>query len=212
MHYGFTTEQPTAGAVEIIDGKPRRRSRGRTDYTLRVKVSSGEQPVAVAVIEAKAESLPPGHGLEQAKSYVRCKRLNVPFAFSSNGHMFVEFDKFTGLTSQPRPMSEFPTCADLQARYEAGMGFSLVEDVAKPLVTPYASGEAKRRYYQDAAIRAVFEKVAQTEKEQQPKRALLSLATGAGKTYVAVQLLRHIADADQMGRALFACDRDELRT
>src|SRR5438045_2174990 len=80
---GWTEEhirrEETAGAIEIIAGKPRRRSKGRVDYTLRVKVSSGAQPVAVAVIEAKPESLPPGHGLEQAKSYARCKRLNVPF-------------------------------------------------------------------------------------------------------------------------------------
>jgi type I restriction enzyme R subunit len=213
---GWTEEhlrrEETAGTIEIIDGKPRRRSKGRTDYTLRVKVSGGAQPVAVAVIEAKAESLPPNHGLEQAKSYARCKRLNVPFVFSSNGHMFVEFDRITGQTSPPRLMAEFPTCDELRARYEACMGFGLAEDVAKPLVTPYPGGEAKRRYYQDAAIRAAFEKIAKVEKNGQPKRALLSLATGSGKTYIAVQMLRRIADADQMGRALFICDRDELRT
>jgi type I restriction enzyme, R subunit len=213
---GWTEEtirrEETAGAIEIIDGKPRRRSRGRVDYTLRVKVSTGPHPVALAVIEAKAESLPPGHGLGQAISYARCKRLNVPFAFSSNGHMFVEYDRVTRLTSQPRPIHEFPTCDELRARYEAHMGFGLAEDVAKPLVTPYAGGEAKRRYYQDAAIRAVFEKIAKAEKDGQPKRALLSLATGAGKTFIAVQLLRRIADAGRMGRALFVCDRDELRT
>ena len=213
---GWTEEhirrEETAGAIEIIDGKPRRRSKGRVDYTLRVKVSSGDQPVAVGVIEAKAENLPPGHGLEQAKSYARCKRLNVPFAFSSNGHMFVEYDNFTKVTSPPRLMAEFPTCHELRARYESGMGFRLAEEVAKPLVTPYSGGEAKRRYYQDAAIRAVFEKVAKAEKDGKPKRALLSLATGAGKTFIAVQLLRRIADAGKMGRALFVCDRDELRT
>lgn len=213
---GWTEEhirrEETAGAIEIIDGRPRRRSKGRTDYTLRVKVSSGDQPVAVGLIEAKAENLPPGHGLEQAKSYARCKRLNVPFAFSSNGHLFVEYDRFTGLTSPPRPMADFPTPDELRARYEAGMGFSLAEEVAKPLVTPYAGGEAKRRYYQDAAIRATFEKLARAKKEGKPKRVLLCLATGSGKTFLAVQLLRRTADADQMGRALFVCDRDELRT
>ena len=48
---GWTEEhirrEETAGAIEIIDGKPRRRSKGRVDYTLRVKVSSGSQPVAL---------------------------------------------------------------------------------------------------------------------------------------------------------------------
>src|SRR5208337_730653 len=44
------------------------------------------------------------------------------------------------------------------------------------------------------------------------KRALLSLATGAGKTFIAVNLLKRISDAGQLTRALFVCDRDELRT
>jgi type I restriction enzyme R subunit len=77
--------EETAGAVEIIDGKPRRQARGRVDYVLRIKVNPETQPVAVALIEAKAESLPPNHGLEQAKVYAACKRLNVKFVYSSNG-------------------------------------------------------------------------------------------------------------------------------
>ena len=43
------------------------------------------------------------------------------------------------------------------------------------------------------------------------KRALLSLATGAGKTFIAVHLLKRIADAGLLRRVLFICDRDELR-
>lgn len=53
----------------------------------------------------------------------------------------------------------------------------------------------------------MFEKLAKGE-----NRALLSLATGAGKTFIAVNLLRRISDAGQMKKALFICDRDELRT
>jgi type I restriction enzyme R subunit len=165
----------------------------------------------MALIEAKAEHLPPTQGLEQVKAYASCKRLNVAFAFSSNGHLFVEFDCISGKTSSPRPWSEFPTPADLRARYEQAMGFSLADPVAKPLLTRYTHGEATRRYYQDAAIRAVLEKMAQCEKTGQPKRALLSLATGSGKTFIAVHLLKRIADAGQLKRALFVCDRDELR-
>ena len=91
------------------------------------------------------------------------------------------------------------------------MGFNLTEKVAKPLLTRYVNGEATRRYYQDAAIRAVFEKIAHCEKTGDPKRALLSLATGSGKTFIAVNLLKRIADAKQLKRALFLCDRTELR-
>jgi type I restriction enzyme R subunit len=199
--------EETAGAIEIVDGRPRRQARGRVDYTLRVKVNPDTQPVAAALIEAKAEHLPPTHGLEQGKLYGACKRLNVPFVFASNGHLFVEFDRFTGLTHAPRALAEFPTPADLPARYEHGMGFVLESPEARPLLTRYPGGEATRRCYQDAAIRAVLEKLARGE-----KRALLSLATGSGKTFIAVNLLRRIADAGQLRRALFVCDRDELRT
>lgn len=73
--------------------------------------------------------------------------LNVRFVFSSNGHQFVEFDSLTGLTSQPRPLAEFPTPAELRARYEHGVGFSLESPVARPLLQPYPGGEGTRRYY-----------------------------------------------------------------
>jgi len=203
--------EESSGAIEIINGRPTKRPKGRIDYTLRIKVHLDTQPVAVAIIEAKAEHLPPNHGLEQAKSYAHCKRLNVPFAFSSNGHLFVEYDRFTGQTSAPKPLSDFPTPADLQARYEGHMGFALADPAAKPLLVRYTGGEATRRYYQDAAIRAVLEKFARCDRTGQPKRALLSLATGAGKTFIAVHLLKRFADAGQLKRALFVCDRDELR-
>ena len=204
--------EETTGAVEILAGKARRRSKGRTDLTLRVIVTAEMQPVALAVIEVKKDSLPPGHGLDQAKGYAKSKALNVPFVFSTNGHLFVEFDRNTGLTTLPRPMSEFPAPADLRARYEAAKGFSLSDPVAAPLLQPYKGGEGARRYYQDAAIRAVFEKTAQDRAAGRLPRALLSLATGTGKTFIAANLLRRIADAGQLKRALFLCDRDELRT
>lgn len=208
---GWTEElirrEETAGAVEVIGGKARRRAKGRVDYVLRVKVNIESQPVAVALIEAKAENLPPSHGLEQVKSYRAAKRMNVPFVFSSNGHLFVEFDAATGLTSKPRPLKDFPSPEALRARYEEAKGFKLDAPLAKPLLTRYVGGEATRRYYQDAAIRAVLEKIAAGE-----KRALLSLATGAGKTFIAVNLLKRIGDAGQLRRALFVCDRDELRS
>jgi type I restriction enzyme R subunit len=203
--------EETAGAIEVIGGKARKRARGRVDYLLRVRMNAESQPVAVALIEAKAEDLAPGHGLEQAKMYAECRRLNVPFVFASNGRLFVEYDRTTSVTSDARPLAEFPTPEALRARYEEAVGVRLADPAARPLLVRYTGGEATRRYYQDAAIRAVFEKLARGE-----KRALLALATGAGKTVIAVNLLKRIADARDFGpgqlrRALFVCDRDELR-
>ena len=88
------------------------------------------------------------------------------------------------------------------------MGFSLEEPAAKFLLVRYPGGEATRPYYQDAAIRAVLEKVARCVKLNQPNRALLALATGSGKTFIAVNLLQSIAGAGQLRWALFVCDRD----
>ena len=205
----FIRREETAGAVEPVSG---RRQRGQIDYVLRFKVNAHTQPVALALIEAKRESLPPGHGLDQGKGYAACKRLNVRFVFSSNGHQFVEYDHFTGQTSSPLPMSQFPTPEELRTRYEHGIGFALESPAARPLLQPYSGGEGTRRYYQDAAIRAVMEHIAQCEETSKPKRALLSMATGCGKTFIAVNLLKRIADAGQLTRALFLCDRDELRS
>ncbi len=208
----FIKREETAGAVEIINGKARRRSRGKIDYVLRLKVNVHTQPVALALLEAKKESFPPGHGLDQAKGYAECRRHNVKFVFSSNGHLFVEFDCFTGLTTTPKPISQFPAPDELRTRYEQGMGFTLNSPAASPLLQQYPGGEGTRRYYQDAAIRAVMEKIAQCAETGQSKRALLSLATGAGKTFIAVNLLKRLSDAGQLTRALFVCDRDELRS
>lgn len=199
--------EETAGAIVIEGDKAVKKFKGRVDYVLRVKVSSESQPVAVAVIEAKQESLQPNHGLEQAKLYAKSKRLNVPYVFSSNGHLFVEFDRNSGITSAYQLINDFPSPDELRARYEQKNGFKLDSELAKPLLMKYTGGEATRRYYQDAAIRAVFEKIARGE-----KRVLLALATGSGKTFIAVNLLKRIADAGQLKRALFVCDRDELRS
>ena len=200
--------EETAGPVRMIGGKVSRSAKGRVDYTLRLPPGSGGQRIAVALIEAKAERYPPAHGLEQAKQYAAAgSRLNVPFVYSSNGHQFVEYDASTKLTHGPAPIADFPSPDELCLRYEAIKGFSLDSPVAKPLSQAYSGGEGQRRYYQDAAIRAALEKVAAGK-----NRALISMATGSGKTFVAVQLLKKISDAGQLRRALFLCDRHELRT
>ncbi|HHT9125680.1 MAG TPA: DEAD/DEAH box helicase family protein [Candidatus Brocadiia bacterium] len=206
---GWTEElirrEETERGIDIIDGKPRRRQRGRTDYLLRLRVNPNTQPVAIALIEAKPSNEPADKGLEQAKKYARLN--HVPFVYSSNGHLFVEYDHFTGETTGPRSVTDFPTPEKLRERYEQGVGFLLESESARPLLIPYPGGEARRRYYQDAAIRALLEKIARGK-----KRLLLYLATGSGKTFIAVHLLKKIADAKQLRRALFVCDRDELRT
>jgi type I restriction enzyme, R subunit len=140
--------EETAGVIEIVGGKARK-----------IQVGEGTQPIAIALVEAKKEDEMPGKGLEQAKAYQLSDRFHVPFIFSTNGHLYVEFDRTTGLTSQPKPLNQFPSPNALRLRYEAYIGFDLESEAAKPLLTPYVGGEDERRYYQDAAIRAALEKI-----------------------------------------------------
>jgi len=197
-------EEKTPGGIDIVDGRPRKR-KGRTDYLLCIPVMEGKTPLAVAVLEAKAEGKLASLGIQQAKDYK--KKFNVPFVFSSNGHLYTEYADDTGRIKDLLPLNTFPSPEDLKQRYERIKGIKLDSGNAQSLLMPYKGGEAARWYFQDAAIRATLEKIAQGK-----TKILLSLATGTGKTIIATQLLYKIAQAGKLKRALFLCDRDELRT
>jgi len=201
----------TAGQIDIIDGKPHRRTTGRTDYIMRRPLVEGGESIALAILEAKRERRPPEHGLQQGKDY-RVGELNhVPFVFSSNGHQFVEYDEESGQTSEAKPMSEFPRPEELVARYLAQRQLPTAAPALQMLTTGYAQGREHLRYYQDAAIRAALEKIIREKMVNKAPRILLSLATGSGKTRIAAALLRRMLDAGAFGKALFVCDRTELR-
>jgi type I restriction enzyme R subunit len=131
--------------------------------------------------------------------------------FSSNGHQFVEYDELTGATSDPRPITDFPMPDELVSRYLDQRGLAQDLNALKLLLTPYSQGRDYLRYYQDAAIRAALEKIIRDHQRGVWVRILLALATGSGKTRIAAALIRRIFDAGVMGKALFVCDRTELR-
>ena len=60
--------EETADGIEIIDGQARRASRGRVDYTLRLRINRSAQPLAVAYVEAKAENKPPRRDWSRSKA------------------------------------------------------------------------------------------------------------------------------------------------
>lgn len=203
--------EETLPPVDIVYHKGRRRAKGRTDYVLQRPLPPGTEPIPLAILEAKREALPPEHGLQQAKGY-RIGRLHaVPFIFSSNGHLFVEYNEETGATSDPKPMAEFPTPGELLERYLEARRLPLAAKELELLRAPYALGRDYFRYYQEAAARAALEQVIRQLVAKELPRALLALGTGAGKTRIAAALLRRVYDAGLMGRGLFLCDRTELR-
>jgi type I restriction enzyme R subunit len=87
--------------------------------------------VDIIVIKVKKDSLPPGHGLHQATGYAKAQRLNVPFVLATNGHVFVQFDRYTGPTTDPCPMAAFPSPVDLRAHVR-GCGGLLAERPRRP--------------------------------------------------------------------------------
>jgi type I restriction enzyme, R subunit len=196
-------EEKTPGGSDIIDGHPIKRS-GRTDYLLCLPILPGKPPLAVGVLEAKAEGKLPSLGIQQARR--DALKHHVPFVFSTNGHQFAEFAEDTQQIIDARPLTSFPTPDMLRQRYQALKNLDLTHPNALALFMPYKGGELARWYFQDAAIRAALEKIATGQ-----KKILLSLATGTGKTVIAAQLLYKLAQAGQLRRALFVCDREELR-
>jgi type I restriction enzyme R subunit len=113
----------------------------------------------------------------------------VQFVFATNGHRYGEFDAGTGLHACPLPLADFPSHAALSARYALDKGLDIGSPEAALLFQDDSSAYNRPRYDQDAAIRAAFAKVLQCEQAGQPARVLLSLATGAGKTIIAANLL-----------------------
>lgn len=206
-------EEEMARAVDLdpVTREARRRLQGRTDYVLRRPLSPGSEPLPLAILEAKREGLPAEHGLQQGQDYRTGHLHHVPFVFSTNGHLFVEFDALAGLVSEARPLTEFPSPQDLLLRYCRTRGLPEDPLALRPLATPYHMGRGWVRYYQDAAIRAALERIILQRGAGLPPRVLLSLATGAGKTRLAAALLRRLADAGLLGKALFLSDRTELR-
>lgn len=214
---GYTDHQrlklETPAPVEPTGPKGRRRrGPGRTDYLLCVQVGDMPNPLPVGVLEAKKQNEDPLKGMQQAKGYADCKRFDVKYVFASNGHLYGEFDFFTNLQSGPFALTAFPTHPDLTARYAKDTGINVILPGAKMLFQVDSAAWSKTRYYQDAAIRAAFEKIILSQQNGEAPRVLLSLATGAGKTIIATNLLWRLSQAGQLPKpALFLCDRDELR-
>lgn len=203
----------TPAPVEPTGFKGRRKKGpGRTDYLLCVQVGHMLKPLPVAVLEAKKEDEDPLKGMQQAKNYSECERFEVKYVFASNGHLYGEYDLFTRLQAGTFPLENFITHDDLTARYAKDTGIDLLSAGSKMLFMPDSLAWSKTRYYQDAAIRAAFEKIILAIQKGEPPRVLLSLATGAGKTVIATNLLWRLNEAGQLSKpALFLCDRDELR-
>ena len=194
--------------VKLTDGKINLRgnlvSRGKAKYADYVLYYNRATPIAI--VEAKDASHAVAHGLQQAKEYAQM--MDVPFAFSSNGMGYQEYDFLTG-KERYFSMDQFPTKEDLYARFisESNGGSGLSDNQMKVIDQPFCTGQDifPPRYYQRNAVNRTVNSVAQGK-----KRLLLVMATGTGKTYTAFQIVYRLLKAGLVKKVLYLADRNVL--
>lgn len=194
--------------VKLTDGKINLRgnlvSRGKAKYADYVLYYNRATPIAI--VEAKDASHTVAHGLQQAKEYAQM--MDVPFAFSSNGMGYQEYDFLTG-KERYFSMDQFPTKEDLYARFisESNGGAGLSDNQMKVIDQPFCTGQDifPPRYYQRNAVNRTVNSVAQGK-----KRLLLVMATGTGKTYTAFQIVYRLLKAGLVKKVLYLADRNIL--
>jgi type I restriction enzyme R subunit len=168
------------------------------DYLLRYR------NVNLAIVEAKKQSEAPTKGLQQAIDYA--EKLSVPYVYSTNGEEVYEFVMSEG---KGKTISNFPAPEELYGRV---MG-KAVDMKERLLNQPFhIVGDMKPRYYQEIAVNKAIEAIGDGK-----KRALLTLATGTGKTFIAFQIVWKLFEqkwnvdgADRRPKILFLADRNIL--
>jgi len=193
-------EYPLRAGRMVVRGRKARRDATtvlRADYALFHKLN-----IPLAVVEAKDNGYAVGAGMAQAIHYAQL--LDVPFSFSSNGDGFVFRDATLadGVLERNLSLAEFPSPAELWARYCRWKGWS--PEVRKVAETDYAPAKTPR-YYQLNAINRTVEAIAGGQ-----NRVLLVMATGTGKTYTAFQIIWRLWKSGAKKRILYLADRNIL--
>jgi type I restriction enzyme R subunit len=196
----------TDGRIITVGKKHRRDTPLRADYVLEY-----EPGLAIAAVEAKRSHAIPGKGLQQAKRYASL--IDVPFAYSTNGRGIVEDDRNTGIERDD--LVSFPSPEILWARYREWRGLDdglAAEGVLSPFNRALRNhdGSVKEpRYYQRVAINRAVRGILGGD-----QRLLLTMATGTGKTYVAMQIIWKLWNVawrpGRNPRILYLADRNVL--
>jgi type I restriction enzyme R subunit len=187
-------------APRRIEGGGRRGKSLSADYVLNYRNT------ALAVVEAKADSLPLTEGVGQAKDYAA--KLQLRFTYASNGKGIYAIDRETGEEGEA---DCFPTPQELWARTFAEE--NAWRDRFASIPYPDKGGSWQIRFYQEIAVKRVLEAIAAGQ-----NRILLTLATGTGKTSIAFQIIWKLfaarwnlsGEPTRRPRILFLADRNNL--
>ena len=186
----------TDGRINLKGNLVAREKPKKADYVLYLNKYK-----PIAIVEAKDNNHSISYGLQQAKTYAQM--LDVPFAYSSNGDGFQEYDFLTGI-ERTLEMDEFPSVEELTARWEAQ---GITDNEKKVIAQPYYSSQNTYdpRYYQRNAINRTVEAIAKGQ-----DRLLLVMATGTGKTYTAFQIVYRLLKSNLKKKVLYLADRNIL--
>jgi len=215
---GWRVNDSSQVGIEIpVDGFPpgawdelrkKLRKIGETGVPFDVKLPEGicdytlyrENGEILAVVEAKRTSVDPRLAQAQTQFYVeQIEKLPqqdlCPFAFMTNGREIYFWD--VGRENK-REVHAFFSRLDLET-------LLYIRQNKRPLTEALISPEITDRVYQQEAIRRVCE-----DFELGKRKVLLTMATGTGKTRVAMSLVDVFFRSNQAQRILFIADRDAL--
>jgi type I restriction enzyme, R subunit len=190
---GWTLDQPQDREFEVT-GMPNRQGKGYIDYVL-----WGDDGKPLAVVEAKKTKRDARVGQQQAKLYADCLERAYgqrPVIFYSNGYEhWIWDDAFY----PPRTVQGFYTRDELELVIQRRTSRASLADTE-------IDSSIVERYYQIRSIRRIGE----VFERDHTRKALVVMATGAGKTRTVVALADLLVRANWAKRILFLADRTAL--
>ena len=177
-----------------VSGMPNAQGNGFVDYVL-----WGDDGKPLGLVEAKRTRRDPRVGQQQAKLYADCLERQCgqrPIIFYSNGYEHWTWDD---TRYPPRRVQGFYKKAELELMIQR-------RETRRTLAEAPINSEIVERHYQTRAIR----RIAEAFERDHERKALLVMATGAGKTRTVIALSDLLMRCNWVKRVLFLADRVAL--
>jgi len=190
---GWPLDQARDRECEVA-GMPNNQGKGFVDYVL-----WGDDGKPLGLVEAKRTRRDARVGQQQAKLYADCLEQQFgqrPVIFYSNGY---EHWLWHDTNYPPRAVQGFYKKAELELLIQRRAS-------RKPLASAEINPAIVERFYQTRAIR----RIAEALERDHDRKALLVMATGAGKTRTVIALADLLMRCNWAKRVLFLADRVAL--
>jgi type I restriction enzyme, R subunit len=177
-----------------VAGMPNKEGKGFVDYVL-----WGDDGKPLGLVEAKRTRRDARVGQQQAKLYADCLEQQFgqrPLIFYSNGYEHWLWDD---ANYPPRQVQGFYKKTELDLVIQR-------RSIRKPLTDAEINADIVERYYQTRGIR----RIAEAFERDHDRKALLVMATGAGKTRTVIALCDLLMRCNWVKRVLFLADRVAL--